>query len=70
MEFEKFRKEHKLTINSNGKIYIKPLDRHNFISFPLNDLSGCVEVSFKEYIDLAFRKYRFTEDLTAIEENK
>ena len=47
--------------------YVKPIDRHNFITFPLEDLVGTVMVTIDEYLGLRANYYQFTEDLKGIE---
>ena len=47
--------------------YVKPIDRHNFITFPLEDLGGTVTVTIDEYLGLRANYYQFTEDLKGIE---
>ena len=47
--------------------YVKPIDRHNFITFPLEDLGGTVVVTIDEYLGLRANYYQFTEDLKGIE---
>lgn len=47
--------------------YVKPIDRHNFITFPLEDLGGTVMVTIDEYLGLRANYYQFTEDLKGIE---
>ena len=47
--------------------YVKPVDRHNFITFPLEDLGGTVMVTIDEYLGLRANYYQFTEDLKGIE---
>ena len=47
--------------------YVKPIDRHNFITFPLEDLGGTVMVTIDEYLGLRANYYQFTVDLKGIE---
>ena len=47
--------------------YVKPIDRHNFITFPLEDLGGTVMVTIDEYLGLRANYYQFTEGLKGIE---
>ena len=47
--------------------YVKPIDRHNFITFPLEDLGGTVMVTIDEYLGLRANYYQFTKDLKGIE---
>lgn len=47
--------------------YVKPTDRHNFITFPLEDLGGTVMVTIDEYLGLRANYYQFTKDLKGIE---
>ena len=75
--FDEIKKGYKVFANNYYKgednddehehYYVKPIDRHNFITFPLEDLGGTVMVTIDEYLGLRANYYQFTEDLKGIE---
>lgn len=60
------QEQNNLTINDDGYIYVKPQDEFNFITFPLEDLEGCLALSLDEYLGLRAGYYKFNEDLTEL----
>ena len=68
VDFLKLAKQNLLTFDDEHEhYYVKPIDRHNFITFPLEDLGGTVMVTIDEYLGLRANYYQFTEDLKGIE---
>ena len=69
MDIEILKEQNKLTINDDGLIYVKPIDQHNYITYPLEDLGGCLALTPNDYVLLKAGYYRITEDLTGLEIN-
>lgn len=68
IDFITLAEQNLLTFDDEHKhYYVKPIDRHNFITFPLEDLGGTVMVTIDEYLGLRANYYQFTEDLKGIE---
>ena len=68
VDFMKLAEQNLLTFDDEHEhYYVKPIDRHNFITFPLEDLGGTVMVTIDEYLGLRANYYQFTEDLKGIE---
>ena len=68
IDFMKLAEQNLLTFDDEHEhYYVKPIDRHNFITFPLEDLGGTVMVTIDEYLGLLANYYQFTEDLKGIE---
>ena len=68
IDFLKLAEQNLLTFDDEHEhYYVKPIDRHNFITFPLKDLGGTVMVTIDEYLGLRANYYQFTEDLKGIE---
>ena len=68
IDFLKLAEQNLLTFDDEHEhYYVKPIDRHNFITFPLEDLGGTVMVTIDEYLGLRTNYYQFTEDLKGIE---
>ena len=63
------QKPYKLTLNeTEDKVYVKPLDRGSFTTYPLpSDLSGCVLLTKEEYLAFTSGLLLFTKDLTGVE---
>lgn len=69
IDFTKFAEQNMLTYNdSKTLVFVKPTNRHDFISYPLEDLSGTVALTIEEYLGLRTNYYQFNEQLTGIEE--
>lgn len=68
VDFLKLAEQNLLTFDDEHEhYYVKPIDRHNFITFPLEDLGGTIMVTIDEYLGLRANYYQFTEDLKSIE---
>ena len=68
IDFLKLAEQNLLTFDDEHEhYYVKPIDRHNFITFPIEDLGGTVMVTIDEYLGLRANYYQFTEDLKGIE---
>lgn len=68
IDFLKLAEQNLLTFDDEHEhYYVKPIDRHNFITFPLEDLGGTIMVTIDEYLGLRANYYQFTEDLKGIE---
>lgn len=70
MDIEILKKQNNLTINDDGLIYIKPTDQYNYVTFPIEDLGGCLALTPNDYVLLKAGYYRFTEDLLGLEINE
>lgn len=70
MDIEILKKQNRLTVNDDGFIYVKPLGDGNYITFPIEDLGGCLELTPNDYVLLKAGYYRITEDLTGLEINE
>lgn len=71
MEIKKLKERYKLTTNEDETlIYLKPLDEHSFVTYPLDNLEKPIlQVTLNEYLGLMLRIYKFSEDLLSIVEN-
>lgn len=71
MEIKKLKKRYKLTTNEDETlIYLKPIDEHSFITYPLANLEKpFLQVTAEEYVGLMLRIYKFSKDLLSIVEN-
>ncbi len=68
IDFLRLAQQNMLTFDDEHEhFYVKPIDKHNFITYPLEDLSGTVMLTVDEYLGLRANYYQFTEDLTDIE---
>ncbi len=68
IDFLRLAEQNRLTFDDEHEhFYVKPIDRHNFITYPLEDLSGTVMLTVDEYLGLRANYYQFSEDLTGIE---
>ena len=68
IDFMKLAEQNLLTFDDEHEhYYVKPIDRHNFITFPLEDLGGTVMVTIDEYLGLRANYYQFTGALKGIE---
>lgn len=70
MDIEILKQQNKLTINEDGLVYVKPIDQYNYITYPLEDLSGCLALTPQEYVLLKAGYYRINIDLTGLEINE
>lgn len=70
MDIEILKKQNNLTISDDGLIYVKPIDQYNYITYPLEDLGGCLALTPNDYVLLKAGYYRIAEDLTALEINE
>ena len=70
MNIEILKKQNNLTVSDDGFIYVKPIDQHNYVTFPIEDLSGSLALTPDEYVLLKAGYYRITEDLTGLEINE
>lgn len=69
IDFLKLAEQNLLTFDDEHEhYYVKPVDRHNFTAYPLEDLSGVVALTLEEYLGLRTNYYQFNEQLTGIEE--
>lgn len=68
IDFMTLAQQNRLTYTDDKtRVYVKPLDRHNFITYPLEDLSGTVLVTLEEYLGLRVHYYQFNENLNGLE---
>lgn len=70
MDIEILKKQNNLTINDDGLIYVKPIDQNNYVTYPIDDLGGCLALTPNDYVLLKAGYYRISEDLTKIEINE
>lgn len=70
IDLETIKKQNNLITNEEGKIIVKPLDRHNFVTFPIENLLGALLLTLEEYLGLRANYYRFNETLTGLELNE
>lgn len=70
MDIETLKKQNNLTVSDNGFIYVKPVDKYNYYTFPIYDLGGCLALTPQEYVLLKAGYYRITKDLTGLEINE
>ena len=69
MDIEILKEQNRLTINDDGLIYVKPIDKYNYITYPLEDLGGCLALTPNDYVLLKAGYYRIKEDMTGLEIN-
>lgn len=68
IDFIRLAEQNRLTFDDEHEhFYVKPIDKHNFITYPLEDLSSTVMLTVDEYLGLRANYYQFTEDLKGIE---
>ena len=67
IDLQILKKQNDLLIDDDGLIMVKPTDRHNFETFPLQDLAGCLRLTIEEYLGLRAGYYRFNENLNGLE---
>lgn len=65
IDFETIKKQNKLT-TYNEYIYVKPVDEYNYVTYPLNELEGCLALTLDEYLGLRANYYKFNEKLTEL----
>lgn len=70
IDIEILKNQNNLTINDDGLIYIKPTDQYNYVTYPIEDLGGCLALTPNDYVLLKAGYYRITEDLLGLEINK
>lgn len=69
MDIEILKEQNNLTISDDGLIYVKPIDQYNYITYPLEDLGGCLALTPNDYVLLKAGYYRIKEDMTGLEIN-
>ena len=69
MDIEILKTQNKLTISDDGLIYIKPTGPYNYVTYPIEDLSGALALTPEEYVLLKANYYRINNDLTGLEIN-
>lgn len=69
IDFETIKKQNNL-ITDGDKIIIKPSDQHNYITYPIEDLTGALFITLEEYLGLRANYYRFNKELTGLELNE
>lgn len=70
MDIEILKKQNNLTINDDGLIYVKPLAKGGYTTYPLEDLAGCLALTPEDYVLLKAGYYRITENLLGLEINE
>ena len=70
MDIKILRKQNNLTISGDGLIYVKPINKYDYITYPLEDLGGCLALTPNDYVLLKAGYYRITEDLLSLEINE
>lgn len=69
IDLQILKRQNDLLIDDDGLIMVKPTDRNNFETFPLQDLGGCLRLTMEEYLGLRAGYYRFNENLNGLEIN-
>lgn len=69
IDLQILKMQNDLVIDDDGLIMVKPTDTHNFETFPLQDLDGCLRLTMEEYLGLRAGYYRFNEKLNGLEIN-
>ena len=69
IDIDILKEQNKLTISDNGLIYVKPIDKYNYITYPIEDLGGCLALTPEEYVLLKSGYYKIKEDMTGLEIN-
>lgn len=60
IDFMTLAQQNRLTYTDDKKhIYVKPISQYDFITYPLEDLSGTVLVTLEEYLGLRVHYYQF-----------
>lgn len=67
MDIEILKKQNNLTINDDGLIYVKPVTQYSYVTYPLQDLEGCLALTPNDYVLLKAGYYKITEDLLGLE---
>lgn len=68
IDFLTLAQQNRLTYNDeHTHYYVHPTDKHNYTTFPLDDLEGTVLLTMEEYLGLRAGYYQFTDDLNGIE---
>ena len=70
MDIEILKKQNNLTVSDDGLIYVKPINQYNYITYPLEDLGGCLALTPNDYVLLKAGYYKITEDLLSLEINE
>ena len=70
MDIEILKKQNDLTISDDGLIFVKPFDQYNYVTYPIEDLGGCLALTPQDYVLLKAGYYRITEDLLGLEINE
>lgn len=68
IDIEILKQQNNLIVD-NDIIYVKPIDKYNFVTFPIQDLAGSLALNVEEYLGLRANYYVFKNDLSGIEIN-
>lgn len=68
IDFLTLAQQNMLTYNDEKThFYVKPIDKHNYTSYPLENLDNTVLLTAEEYLGLRANYYQFNDNLTGIE---
>lgn len=70
IDLEILKKQNNLIISDNGLIFVKPIDQYNYITYPIEDLGGCLALTPNEYVLLKAGYYRINKKLIGLEINE
>ena len=70
IDIEILKNQNNLTISDEGLIFVKPFDQYNYVTYPIEDLGGCLALTPNDYVLLKAGYYRITKDLLGLEINK
>ena len=48
IDFETIKKQNNL-ITDSDKIVVKPIDKYNYVTYPIDDLNGALLLTLEEY---------------------
>lgn len=70
IDLQILKKQNNLTVSDDGLIYVKPEASGGWITYPLEELAGCLALTPEEYVLLKAGYYTFNETLTGLEISK
>ena len=66
IDFETIKQQNNL-ITIGDKIFVKPLSKYNYVTYPIEELEGTILVTLEEYLGLRVNYYCFNDNLTGLE---
>lgn len=71
MEIKDIKEKMRLTTSDDqSRIFVVPIDKFNYITFPIEDLSKAVAISLDDFIKLRFGIVCFSDDLKSLIETE